>query len=174
MRSYAGYWDKNRWVVSFVSSTTTPIGRLRFEASDKGLLSISLASGIIDEHPNEIITEAIQQIQSYFKGKTTSFDVPLDFGQATPFQASVWQALLEIPFGTTLSYLQLAQKVGTEKHTRAVGLANGKNPLPIIVPCHRVIGSDRSLTGYALGLKTKLFLLNHENPGAFVIQASLF
>jgi methylated-DNA-[protein]-cysteine S-methyltransferase len=158
----------------FVSSTTTPIGRLLFEASEVGLTSISIASGVIEEQPNDIIIEAIRQIQSYFKGQLDTFDLPLDFGGATPFQVKVWQALMEIPYGTTLSYLQLAQKVGTEKHTRAVGLANGKNPLPIVVPCHRVIGSDRSLTGYALGLKTKLYLLNHENPGAFVVQASLF
>ncbi|HMS97384.1 MAG TPA: methylated-DNA--[protein]-cysteine S-methyltransferase [Saprospiraceae bacterium] len=160
--------------MTYISSTTTPIGRLIFEAGDEALTSITIGTGVIEERPNAVIMEAIRQVQAYFKGSTTTFDLPLDFGDATPFQVKVWKELMNIPFGTTISYLQLAQKVGTEKHTRAVGLANGKNPLPIVVPCHRVIGSDRSLTGYALGLKTKLFLLNHETPGAFVVQASLF
>ncbi|MBP6398695.1 MAG: methylated-DNA--[protein]-cysteine S-methyltransferase [Saprospiraceae bacterium] len=160
--------------MTYISSTTTPIGRLIFEATEDALTSITIATGVIEERPNAVIVEAIRQVQAYFKEKTTSFDLPLDFGDATPFQIKVWSELINIPFGTTISYLQLAQKVGTEKHTRAVGLANGKNPLPIVVPCHRVIGSDRSLTGYALGLKTKLLLVNHETPGAFVVQASLF
>lgn len=160
--------------MNHVSSCVTPLGRLYLEASADGLTQISLASGIVEERPNDIITEARKQLQAYFKGEIQQFDLPLDFSNATVFQQKVWTELTHIPYGKTISYLELALKVGTEKHTRAVGLANGKNPIPIIVPCHRVIGSDGTLTGYALGLPMKRYLLNLENPGSFAVQASLF
>lgn len=160
--------------MNHVSSCVTPLGRLYLEASADGLTQITLASGIVEERPNDILIEAIQQLQAYFKGEIKQFDLPLDFSKATVFQQKVWSELMHIPYGKTISYLELALKVGTEKHTRAVGLANGKNPLPIVVPCHRVIGSDGALTGYALGLPMKRYLLNLENPGSFAVQASLF
>ncbi|MBK8701604.1 MAG: methylated-DNA--[protein]-cysteine S-methyltransferase [Saprospiraceae bacterium] len=155
-------------------SVLSPIGRLYLEASEQGLSSISMAKGFMEERPGGCLQEAKSQLLAYFAGSRKSFELPLDFDGATAYCTQVWQELLHIPFGTTISYLKLAKRVGGSTHTRAVGLANGKNPIPIVVPCHRVIGSDGSLTGYALGLDVKLFLLNHEQPGAFGIQASLF
>ena len=115
-----------------------------------------------DVEPNQITKEVKIQLQDYFAGERTEFNVPLDF-KGTDFQKSVWQALLTIPFGVTQSYLDIALQVSTAKAVRAVGAANGKNPIGIIVPCHRVIGSDGSLTGYAGGMDRKLWLLKHEN-----------
>ncbi|HRD06126.1 MAG: methylated-DNA--[protein]-cysteine S-methyltransferase [Saprospiraceae bacterium] len=160
--------------MKYVTSCISPVGRLYLEASQMGLQRITLATGIVEDQPNALLIEVVAQLQAYFKGALKSFDVEIDFQEASPFQQKVWTALTQIPYGKTISYLDLALIVGTEKHTRAVGLANGKNPIPIIVPCHRVIGSDGSLTGYALGLAMKRYLLNHENPGAFAIQTSLF
>lgn len=160
--------------MNYVTSCISPVGRLYLEASQMGLQRITLATGIVEDQPNALLIEVVAQLQAYFKGSLRTFDVDLDFQEASPFQQKVWTALTQIPFGKTISYLDLALKVGTEKHTRAVGLANGKNPIPIIVPCHRVIGSDGSLTGYALGLPMKRYLLNLENPWAFAIQTTLF
>ena len=160
--------------MKYVTSCISPVGRLYLEASELGLQRVTLASGIVEDRTNDLLIDVVAQLQAYFKGALKTFDVDLDFQEASPFQQKVWTALTQIPFGKTISYLDLALKVGTEKHTRAVGLANGKNPIPIIVPCHRVIGSDGSLTGYALGLPMKRYLLNLENPGAFAIQTTLF
>ena len=104
---------------------------------------------------------AVEQLSAYFAGTRTEFDLPLS-PEGTTFQLEVWAALEEIPFGETISYMELARRVGNADAVRAVGLANGKNPLPIVVPCHRVIGSDGSMTGYSGGLSTKEFLLTHE------------
>jgi methylated-DNA-[protein]-cysteine S-methyltransferase len=106
--------------------------------------------------------EVIRQLQAYFRGELRQFDVPLAL-EGTEFQLNVWNALREIPYGETISYLQLAERIGNPKAVRAVGLANGSNPIPIIVPCHRVIGSDRSLTGFGGGLSTKKKLLELES-----------
>jgi len=111
------------------------------------------------EHP--VLLRAAQQLQAYFAGEAKDFDLPLD-AQGTAFQMRVWQALQSIPYGQTRSYAQLAALVGSPKAARAVGLANGRNPLSIIVPCHRVIGADGSLTGYGGGLENKRFLLKLE------------
>ena len=111
------------------------------------------------------------QLCSYFAGETTEFDVPLHFS-GTPFQEKVWTALCAIPFGETISYGELAKRIGNPNASRAVGAANGANHLPIIVPCHRVIGADNSLTGFGGGLPTKQFLLEHE--GISPAQAELF
>ena len=113
---------------------------------------------------------AVLQLKDYFEGKRNHFDFPLN-PEGTPFQQKVWSALLEIPFGKTVSYLELSKKLGDVKAIRAVASANGKNPLWIVVPCHRVIGTDGSLTGYAGGLWRKKWLLEHENP---TTQQSLF
>lgn len=117
-----------------------------------------------------VLQEAVNQIQDYFEGKRNSFDFKLN-PKGTDFQQRVWQELLNIPFGKTTSYQELSIKLGDIKAIRAVANANGKNPLWIVVPCHRVIGSDGSLTGYAGGLWRKKWLLEHENP---VKQQSLF
>lgn len=155
----------------------TPLGVLTLSASPRGLVSIDFprppgaepsaphpaASDPDADHPAAlaILARACEQLERYFKGELTSFDVPLD-PPATPFQRRVWDRLMTIPFGTTTTYLAIARALGDTNATRAVGLANGSNPIPIIVPCHRVIGSDGSLTGYAGGLDVKRWLLDHE------------
>jgi methylated-DNA-[protein]-cysteine S-methyltransferase len=106
--------------------------------------------------------EVIRQLQAYFRGDLKEFDLPLAM-EGTEFQLRVWNALRAIPYGETISYAQLAERIGNPKAVRAVGLANGSNPIPIIVPCHRVIGSDGSLTGFGGGLSTKKKLLELEN-----------
>jgi methylated-DNA-[protein]-cysteine S-methyltransferase len=105
---------------------------------------------------------AIEQLRAYFDGERTTFALPLRMS-GTPFQRMVWDALLTIPFGTTISYAEQARRIGRPEATRAVGAANGRNPIAIIVPCHRVIGSSGMLTGYGGGLMLKEWLLNHES-----------
>lgn len=112
--------------------------------------------------PPPLVAEAMQQLGAYFAGKLRVFDLPLR-PQGTDFQRKVWQALLEIPYGKTISYLGISENIGDPKSTRAVGAANGRNPIPIVIPCHRVIGSDGSLTGYGGGIWRKQWLLEHES-----------
>jgi methylated-DNA-[protein]-cysteine S-methyltransferase len=113
-------------------------------------------------------------IRSYFEGELNAIDsLPVHTG-GTAFQQKVWQALRQIPCGTTISYAQLAEQIGRPKAIRAVGLANGSNPIPIVVPCHRVIGSDGSLTGYGGGMERKRWLLEHEKCAGVVSQKSFF
>jgi len=107
------------------------------------------------------VQNCLQQIAEYFRGERTTFDVPLVF-EGTAFQQSVWQALLDVPFGKTASYGDIARAIGNPKAVRAVGGANAKNPISIIAPCHRIIGSDGSMTGYGGGLWRKEWLLAHE------------
>jgi methylated-DNA-[protein]-cysteine S-methyltransferase len=107
------------------------------------------------------VDDARRQLDDYFEGRRREFDLPLDpFG--TPFQQSVWQVLRTIPYGQTMSYGQQAERLGDVRKARAVGAANGKNPLSIVVPCHRVIGSNGHLTGFAAGVEVKSWLLDHE------------
>ena len=117
-----------------------------------------------------VLQEAVSQLKDYFEGKRNDFTFKLN-PSGTEFQQKVWKGLLEIPFGKTMSYMELSKKLGDVKAIRAVASANGKNPLWIVVPCHRVIGTDGSLTGYAGGLWRKKWLLEHENPSN---QQSLF
>lgn len=149
----------------------TPLGITKIEGDQNGIGVISvLSEGVIsDAIPNEL-QEAVHQIQEYFENKRTDFTFKLN-PKGTEFQQKVWQSLLEIPFGKTISYLDLSKKIGDVKAIRAVASANGKNPLWIVIPCHRVIGTDGSLTGYAGGLWRKKWLLEHENP---TNQQSLF
>ena len=109
-----------------------------------------------------IFRQAAEQLASYFAGESRQFDLSLDLAAGTAFQQRVWAALTAIPFGTTVSYADIARSIGNPKGVRAVGLANGRNPISIIVPCHRVIGSDGSLTGYGGGIERKEWLLRHE------------
>jgi methylated-DNA-[protein]-cysteine S-methyltransferase len=125
---------------------------------------------LVSESIPEHFQEAVSQLNEYFDGLRKTFTFTLN-PKGTDFQQKVWQALLEIPYGKTMSYLELSKKLGDVKAIRAVAAANGKNPIWIVVPCHRVIGSDGSLTGYAGGLWRKQWLLEHENP---VKQESLF
>lgn len=142
----------------------TPLGIAKIVGDEDGVSVISvLDEGIISEIIPSILGEAVSQLNDYFEGKRIDFTFKLNpFG--TEFQQKVWKGLLEIPFGKTMSYLELSKKLGDVKAIRAVASANGKNPLWIVVPCHRVIGTDGSLTGYAGGLWRKKWLLEHENP----------
>lgn len=149
----------------------TPLGMANITGDELGVSEISIddSGEIIAEIPSELL-EAATQLRDYFDGKRTSFTFKIN-PKGTAFQQKVWSKLLGIPFGTTISYLELSKKIGDVKAIRAVAAANGKNPLWIVVPCHRVIGSDGSLTGYAGGLWRKKWLLEHENPSE---QQSLF
>jgi methylated-DNA-[protein]-cysteine S-methyltransferase len=149
----------------------TPLGIAKISGDENGISIISiLTEGEITIKIPKILKEATQQLQEYFDRKRTQFTFKLN-PNGTEFQQKVWQALLEIPYGKTCSYMDLSKKLGDVKAIRAVASANGKNPLWIVVPCHRVIGTDGSLTGYAGGLWRKKWLLEHENP---TTQQSLF
>ncbi|MDO6852175.1 methylated-DNA--[protein]-cysteine S-methyltransferase [Cellulophaga lytica] len=149
----------------------TPLGIAKLQGNINGLSVISVFDdGKITEVIPEVLEDAVYQLQEYFRGERTTFSVELN-PEGTDFQKKVWNALLQIPFGKTCSYLQLSKVLGDPKAIRAVAAANGKNPLWIMVPCHRVIGSDGSLTGYAGGLHRKKWLLEHESP---VTQTTLF
>ena len=143
----------------------TPLGTLQIEATERGLCGIWFPSRSIDQGPtsktNRVISLAKQELNAYFTGELTTFSVPLDW-QGTRFQESVWQALLAIPYGKTATYGDVARAIGRPRSSRPVGGAVGKNPLPIIVPCHRIIGSDGSLTGFTGGLDIKIRLLELE------------
>ncbi|WP_417367955.1 methylated-DNA--[protein]-cysteine S-methyltransferase [Flavobacterium beibuense] len=151
----------------------SPLGITLIEGDVEGVSKISVLDDK-DIKQSETIPQELQevarQLQEYFNGTRTDFSFKLN-PHGTDFQKKVWNALLEIPFGKTTSYQDLSIKLGDIKAIRAVASANGKNPLWIVVPCHRVIGSDGSLTGYAGGLWRKKWLLEHENP---VKQQSLF
>ena len=149
----------------------TPLGIATIMGDENGISVISVAEeGVISECIPTILQDAVTQLNAYFGGTRTDFDFVLN-PKGTAFQQKVWKGLLEIPFGKTMSYMDLSKKLGDVKAIRAVASANGKNPLWIVVPCHRVIGTDGSLTGYAGGLWRKKWLLEHENP---TTQQSLF
>lgn len=157
----------------FYKTMPSPVGELKLVASDQGLAAVlwenddpkRVRLGTLQEdkkHP--VLLEAERQLSSYFAGKLEKFSLKLD-PVGTDFQRQVWEALLTIPFGETRSYAQIAQQVGSPKAVRAVGAANGKNPISIIAPCHRVIGSNGKLTGFAGGMEAKAFLLGLESRG---------
>jgi len=149
----------------------TPIGIAELKGDENGLASVS----VLDKNKPigtipSVLESAAQQFQEYFEGTRTEFDLKLN-PEGTDFQKKVWEALQEIPFGKTISYLDLSKQLGDVKAIRAVASANGKNPLWIVVPCHRVIGTNGDLTGYAGGLHRKKWLLEHESP---VKQTALY
>jgi len=153
----------------------TPIGFLRIEASDNGLTMVKKVDLPTSSNPgNDIVERCKVQLTEYFYRRRKKFDLPLDFQGRSEFMISVWQALREIPYGTTTSYSGIANKINNPKSVRAVGLANKYNPIAIIVPCHRVIGKSGALTGYFYGLDTKRDLLELENPAAYSKQGELF
>ena len=143
---------------------SSPVGKLTLVASKNGLVAIDVrnnAKQVVtakDASAQAILLKTKKQLEQYFAGKRTSFDVALDL-VGTEFQVKAWRALCRIPFGKTITYGQQASNIKNPKAFRAVGSANGKNPIPIIVPCHRVVASDGSLGGYSLGLKMKKQLL---------------
>ena len=147
----------------------SPLGPLLLAANERGLCLIHFATGRrpMNARPDwtrddGIFADVIFQLREYFRGKLRQFDLPLAL-EGTSFQVSVWERLREIPFGETISYGELARRIGQPNAARAVGLANGSNPIPIIVPCHRVIGSNGKLVGYGGGLAIKEKLLALES-----------
>jgi methylated-DNA-[protein]-cysteine S-methyltransferase len=153
---------------TLTSTIESPIGALTLVARDGHLTNVSMVEQRhMTPPPEDAITDdawfkdVAQQLDGYFSGELSSFDLEMDL-RGTTFQRSVWAQLREIPYGETISYGELAQRVGNPNASRAVGLANGRNPIAIIVPCHRVIGADGSLTGYGGGLERKTWLLEHE------------
>ena len=149
----------------------TPLGIATIIGDENGIAVISVADeGEISNIIPTILQDAISQLNDYFERKRNDFDFKLN-PKGTDFQQKVWKSLLDIPYGKTRTYLQQSKILGDVKAIRAVASANGKNPLWIVVPCHRVIGTDGSLTGYAGGLWRKKWLLEHENP---TTQQSLF
>ncbi|MEO1160464.1 MAG: methylated-DNA--[protein]-cysteine S-methyltransferase [Pseudomonadota bacterium] len=156
----------------------SPVGQLLLVADADHLRGISFPDGSRKQEPlagwrrdDAYFPDTVAQLRAYFAGELREFSLPLLF-DGTPFQNAVWQALCDIPYGETTSYGALAATVGNVKASRAVGAANGANPLPIVVPCHRVIGADSSLTGFGGGVDVKHFLLTHEKARGY--QGQLF
>jgi methylated-DNA-[protein]-cysteine S-methyltransferase len=152
----------------YFTITPSPYGDIALTANEQGLTALSFQQGasplIIDDNHlknEDKFIEVCKQLEEYFSGERTEFNLPLA-PQGTPFQQKVWQALATIKQGDTQSYLWIAKKINNEKAVRAVGAANGKNPIALIIPCHRVIGANGKLTGYAGGLGLKAKLLMHE------------
>lgn len=143
----------------------SPVGMVKITSTDGKITTVSFEdeqnSVSPKQHPATVLKAAVNQLQRYFKRHLTTFNLPLAL-HGTTFQKNVWKTLQEIPYGTTISYMGLAEKLGDPNAVRAVGRANGKNPIPIIIPCHRVIGSDGSLIGYGGGIEHKRRLLQHE------------
>ena len=164
----------------------SPVGELLLAADDSGLTAIRFEQNhhgrddragwthVVDAPgaAARVIADARAQLAAYFTGERTTFDLPLSAG-GTPFQQRVWATLRDIPFGQTISYAELACRVGNPLAVRAVGGANGKNPLPLVVPCHRVIGADGSLTGFGGGMERKQWLLAHEGARREAPELSL-
>ena len=140
----------------------TPVGTLTIVAGDSGLAAVLFGSepGAAEE-PHPVIAATARQLREYFDGERRAFDLPLELS-GTPFQRRAWLALADVPYGTTRSYGEQARRLGAPGAARAVGAANGRNPLPIVLPCHRLVGADGSLTGYGGGLEIKRALLDLE------------
>ena len=160
-----------------LSTTTmsTPVGELTLVASERGLRAVLWPnerpgrvqlgeSTVGNATADAVLAEAVRQLEEYFRGERRAFDLPLD-PVGTEFQQQVWQVLRTIPYGQTISYGEQAARLGDKNKSRAVGAANGRNPISIIVPCHRVVGSTGKLTGFAAGVDTKDWLLRHEQGG---------
>ncbi len=171
-----GRSEQDRATKVYCTSFDSRIGRIYVASTDRGVCKISVPrearkdffdwlkehfpiDAIVDNH--SVNREVISQLSRYFDGKLAKFTVPVDF-IGTPFQVRVWTELAKIPYGTTITYKGLAKRACAPKAIQAIGRANGANPLPIIIPCHRVIGSDGALVGYSCGIKTKEFLLRLE------------
>jgi O-6-methylguanine DNA methyltransferase len=167
-------------VVVAYATLETPIGALRLYGTERGLLAVTLPNeshevaearlrrllGAVTLREDETVHAAsLEQLSAYFAGARRCFDLPLD-PRGTPFQRLVWEAVAAVPYGETRSYGEIARMIGRPAAARAVGAANGANPLPPIIPCHRLVGTDGSLTGYGGGLETKRWLLDFEQQRA--------
>jgi methylated-DNA-[protein]-cysteine S-methyltransferase len=156
---------------------SSPLGLLEVVCTEIGISEINFVDSPghdMPENPPEALRKCITQLDEYFGGRRKRFDIPLDLSSGTEFYREVWRLVQAIPYGRTRSYSTIAETLGRPQATRAVGQANGRNPLPIVIPCHRVIGKDGALTGYALGLEIKEALLALENPKKFAHQAALW
>jgi methylated-DNA-[protein]-cysteine S-methyltransferase len=154
----------------------SPIGNIYIAGSENGISRIKLMVEEPVTQQDEIpafLMDCANQLQEYFAGTRKEFDLLLDFADAPEFHIEVWKMVKIIPYGRTRTYGEIAEIIDHHQAFRAVGHANGMNPLPIVVPCHRVIGKDGSLTGYFYGLEVKRWLLSHESPGQYMRQADL-
>ena len=142
-----------------------PIGKLTLCADEAGIYEVKFGAQSSRADASELLDRAQRELEEYFAGRRRAFSVPLSI-HGTAFQQAVWRALMEIPYGKTATYGEIAKAIGREKACRAVGMANHVNPLPIFVPCHRVVGAGGRLTGYAGGLEIKQFLLELEENNA--------
>ena len=145
-----------------------PVGKIEIIEENEKIIELNIYNEEKNEQKNNIIEkdtklllETQKQLKEYFKGKRTKFEIPLN-PKGTEFMKKVWKELLNIPYGEVRTYKEIAEKIGNSKASRAVGMANNKNPIPIIIPCHRVIGSNNKLVGYALGLDMKKYILDLE------------
>lgn len=164
------------------SMFASPVGALTLVASDDALVAILWENdapgrvrlpALTEQRDHPVLAETARQLTGYFAGERRSFDLPLAF-RGTPFQQRVWAALLAIPFGETRSYADIARAIGAPTATRAVGAANGRNPISIVAPCHRVVGANGALTGFAGGLAAKRYLLTHEaGEGAWSLPLAM-
>jgi methylated-DNA-[protein]-cysteine S-methyltransferase len=157
----------------------TPIGLFKITGSELGVRTLQMSNETPPEQNENLPTEhpvavCKLQLEEYFAGTRRDFDVKLDWSGAPEFQRRVWAELLKIPFGKTVAYSDIAEKLGNPDAVRAVGMANRSNPVAIVAPCHRVIGKAGELRGYFYGLDTKMFLLRHENPVKYAAQGTLF
>lgn len=150
--------------MKYIKYSNTKIGKIAILEEDKQIIAIQINKEIQDNvvpKDTPLLKEVQKQLEEYFTGKRRTFDLPLN-PKGTKFMKEVWTALQEIAYGETKTYGEIAEKVGNPKAARAVGMANHKNPIPIIIPCHRVIGSNGKLVGYALGMDKKQYLLEWE------------
>ena len=140
----------------------SPIGKIKIEVEDRSVIGVYFSDESSEENRNELVDECKKQLKEYFNGKRKSFDLNIKFVKGTEFQLKVWNALKEIPYGKKVTYKYIAEKINNPKAVRAVGGANNKNPISIIVPCHRVIGVNGKMVGYSEGIDKKEFLLRLE------------
>lgn len=154
-----------------VRTIQSPVGLLKLTAGETALTGIWLnAKGAPDRaRATGVLAETERQLKAYFAGTLQTFDLPIVLS-GTPFQCEVWTMLRHIPFGETCSYAELADRIGRPAAVRAVGAANGQNPIPIVIPCHRVIGKNGTLTGFGGGLEMKAWLLRHEDPQKSLLE----
>lgn len=142
----------------------SPVGKIEIIEENEKIIELNIYNekeNNIIEKDTKLLLETQKQLKEYFEGKRTKFEIPLN-PKGTEFMKKVWKELIKIPYGEVRTYKEIAEKVGNSKASRAVGMANNKNPIPIIIPCHRVIGSNNKLVGYALGLDMKKYLLDLE------------
>ena len=147
-----------------IATLATPIGRLSVAATARAVRAVRFGGPPSRGPRSSLLDRALRQLEAYFAGRLPRFDLPLD-PAGTTFQKRVWRELGRIPFGVTVTYGELAARVGSPKASRAVGGANHRNPIAIVIPCHRVVGANGALTGYASGIERKAWLLEHEQRG---------